>query len=172
MEFIFRTTKAHTAQKRPAWNKVKHLKVESTFQNGSAEVKNKKPRSLRQQILGGLGKAWMYYSPRLEAKKRAKHPTKKGWYICELCKGEREKIEIDHVVPCIRPADGFTTWDDYISSRFVESASQLQSLCHECHQTKSKEENRLRREMKKSNKKVTGADLDVFADKFINPEKK
>ncbi len=129
--------------------------------------KEKKPRSTRQQILGGLGKAWMFYGPRLEAKKRAKHPTKKGWYVCEMCKGEREKIEIDHKIPCIKPADGFTSWDAYITSRFVEDASALQALCHECHAAKSKEENRLRREIKKSNKKVTAEDLDAFADKFV-----
>ncbi len=133
--------------------------------------KEKKPRSLRQQILGGLGKAWMYYSPRLEAKKRAKHPNKKGWYICEMCKEEREKIEIDHKVPCIRPADGFTTWDDYINSRFVDSPDKLQALCHECHHKKSLSENRLRREIKKSNKKVTSQDLDKFAETFIQETK-
>jgi 5-methylcytosine-specific restriction endonuclease McrA len=108
-------------------------------------LKNKKPRPLRSIILSGLGKAWMFWPPRLAAKKRAKHPTKAGWYICEVCKGEREKIEIDHVVPCIRPAEGFTTWDDYIRARFVETPEQLQALCHECHKEKSKRENKERR---------------------------
>jgi 5-methylcytosine-specific restriction endonuclease McrA len=122
----------------------------------------RKQRPLRSLILSGLGKAWMYWPPRLAAKARAKHPTKKGWYVCELCKQEREKIEIDHVVPCIRPADGFTTWDDYIKSRFVETADQLQALCHECHLAKSKQENAKRREAKK----VTEADLDEFAKRF------
>ncbi len=94
----------------------------------------------------------MYWPPRLEAKKRAKHPTKKGWYICEECKEEREKIEIDHKIPCIRPSDGFTTWDAYISARFVESSEQLSALCHECHLRKSKKENLERREQKRKNK--------------------
>lgn len=114
----------------------------------------KKPRSLRQLILAGLGKAWIFWPPRLTAKKRAKHPTKSGWYICELCKQEREKIEIDHKIPCIRPADGFTTWDDYILSRFVEDATLLQAICHECHQTKSKKENKERREIKNLSKVI------------------
>lgn len=112
----------------------------------------KNPRSLRTIILNGLGKAWIYWPPRMEAKKRAKHPTKKGWYICEKCKQEREKIEIDHIVPCIRPADGFKTWDEYINRRFVESAEQLQALCHECHKEKSQEENKVRRLCKKLKK--------------------
>ncbi len=107
--------------------------------------KEKKQRSLKSIILAGLGKAWMYWPPRLEAKKRSKVPSKSGWYKCEICNQEREKIEIDHLVPCIRPADGFRTWDDYITSRFVETADKLQALCHECHKAKSKEENRLRR---------------------------
>lgn len=113
---------------------------------------SKKPRSLRQILLGGLGKAWMFWPPRLAAKKRAKHPTKAGWYICELCHQEREKIEIDHVIPCIKPADGFTTWDAYIAARFVETPEQLQALCHECHKAKSAAENKLRREKKKGTK--------------------
>lgn len=124
----------------------------------------KKQRSLKHQILAGLGKAWMYYSPRLEAKKRAKHPTKKGWYVCEKCKQEREKIEIDHKIPCVKPADGFTSWDEYINSRFVENANQLQALCHECHLEKSRGENAERRAVKKA-KKVTEADLDAWAGK-------
>lgn len=112
-------------------------------------MKEKKARPLRSLILSGLGKAWMYWPPRLAAKKRAKHPTKKGWWVCEICKEEREKIEIDHVIPCIRPADGFTTWDDYICSRFVESPEKLQAICHECHKEKSKRENAQRRERAK-----------------------
>ena len=87
----------------------------------------------------------MYWPPRLEAKKRAKHAFKPGWYVCEKCKQEREKIEIDHIIPCIKPAQGFTTWDAYINSRFVESADKLQALCHDCHKIKSKEENTKRR---------------------------
>lgn len=108
-------------------------------------MKEKKPRSLRQIILAGLGKAWMFWPPRLAAKKRAKHPTKPGWWICELCKGEREKIEIDHIVPCIRPSDGWKGWDAYIESRFREDPNEFQAICHDCHLKKSKAENVERR---------------------------
>lgn len=132
--------------------------------------KEKKVRSLRQIILSGLGKAWMFWPPRLAAKKRAKHPTKSGWYVCEKCKGEREKIEIDHVVPCIKPSEGFTSWDAYISARFVESADQLQALCHECHKEKTKHENGIRRAKKKLGLDVTADDLDEFSQRFPNQE--
>lgn len=109
----------------------------------------KKPKSLRQLLLSGLGKAWMVWPPRLEAKRRAKHPTKSGWYICEICKQEHEKIEVDHKIPCIRPSDGFTNWDDYIHSRFVEDAKELQAICHDCHKQKSKKENEERKKKRK-----------------------
>lgn len=105
----------------------------------------KKPRSLRSIILSGLGKAWMYWPPRLEAKARAKHPTKKGWWICETCKRETERIDIDHINPCIKPSDGFNSWDEYISRRFVESATLLAAICRDCHKIKTKEENQVRR---------------------------
>lgn len=111
----------------------------------SSLTKEEYEQRLRKILLSGLGRAWMFWPPRLEAKKRAKHPSKPGWYICEICKQEREKIEIDHKIPCIRPADGFTSWDDYIKSRFVETADKLQSLCHECHREKSKRENKERK---------------------------
>jgi hypothetical protein len=107
--------------------------------------KEKKQRTLKSIILAGLGKSWMYWPARLEAKKLAKVPGKSGWYYCAKCKQAREKVQVDHIIPCIRPADGFTSWDDYISSRFVETSDKLQCLCSECHKEKSKEENRLRR---------------------------
>lgn len=108
-------------------------------------MREKKQKPLRAYILAGLGKVWMWWPPRNEAKKRAKHPSKKGWYICELCHAEREKVDVDHITPCIRPADGFVSWDDYIKSRFVEDPKQLQVICRDCHKRKSKEENAQRR---------------------------
>ena len=115
-------------------------------------MKPKKPRPLRSLILGGLGKVWMYWPARLEAKKRAKHPAKAGWWICELCGGEREKIEIDHVIPCIKPSEGWQGWDAYISSRFREDAKDFQAICRECHKAKSKAENAVRRANAKRSK--------------------
>jgi hypothetical protein len=137
--------------------------------------KEKKPRPLRSMILSGLGKVWIYWPARLAAKKRAKHPTKAGWYICEMCKGERERIEVDHKIPCIKPADGFTSWDAYIASRFVESADALQSLCRECHAKKTKEEGVARKARRAANKRVTAKDLDEWSkrapkDVFKFPE--
>lgn len=116
-------------------------------------------KRLRALILGGLGKAWMFWPPRMEAKKRARiadrNDVHNGWYVCEICQVHHEKIEIDHIVPCIKPADGFVSWDAYIAARFVESADQLQALCHACHLKKSRLENAARRETKRCAKDAT-----------------
>ena len=105
-------------------------------------------KRLKKIILAGLGKAWVFWPPRAEVKRRCKDPNKPGWFICEMCHISHEKIEIDHIFPCIKPSDGFKTWDEYITRRFVFDAKNLQGLCHECHKKKSKEENKLRREAK------------------------
>lgn len=93
----------------------------------------------------------MAWPPRNEVKRRCKHPTKNGWYICEICKAERERIDIDHVNPVVPVEGGFTGWDDYIASKFVE-AEFLQGICKDCHKEKTKTENLKRRQFKRLNK--------------------
>ena len=108
----------------------------------------KKPRSLKSMLLSAIGRVWMFWPARLEVKRRCKVPNKTGWWKCEKCGQEREKLEVDHIQPVILPETGFTTWDMYIASKFVE-ADKLSGVCHDCHQKKSKEENKKRREAKK-----------------------
>lgn len=123
--------------------------------------KEKKARNLNSYIFAGLGKVWMWWPARNEVKKRCKIVNKPGWYRCELCKQEREKIDIDHIIPIV-PISGFTTWDAYINARFV-AASKLQGICKDCHKAKTKEENKKRRDNKRE---VTSKDLDEFAKRF------
>lgn len=111
-------------------------------------AKEKKPRSLKQVLMAGLGRSWMMWGPRNEVKRRCKVPGKAGWWTCEECHEEHEKIEIDHISPVVPVVDGFTTWDAYIGSKFV-AADGLRGLCRSCHQAKTKEENKKRREAKK-----------------------
>jgi len=108
----------------------------------------KKPRSLNSILFSALGRAWCFWPPRNEVKKRCKVEGKSGWYRCELCRAEREKIDVDHISPVI-PVTGFTTWDAYIASRFV-TADKLQGICKDCHKAKTKQENAKRREIKKA----------------------
>jgi hypothetical protein len=117
------------------------------------EDKVKKQRTLKQILMAGLGKSWMMWPPRAEVKRRCKIEGKSGWYRCEdqKCKRETEKLEIDHILPVVKPEDGFVGYDVYIASKFVQ-ADKLQGLCHESHQQKTQEENKARREAKKKNK--------------------
>ncbi len=113
-------------------------------------MKEKKPRSLNSYIFAGLGKVWMWWPARNEVKKRCKVPGKTGWFKCEFCGQEREKIDVDHIQPVV-PVSGFTTWDAYIASRFV-TADKLQGICKDCHQRKTKTENatrKIHRELRK-----------------------
>jgi hypothetical protein len=105
---------------------------------------------LNKILLASLGKAWMFWPPRAEVKRRCAIPGKPGWFRCEdpECRRETEKLEIDHIEPCVK-LEGRTTWDEYIKRRFVMDAKLLQGLCHESHLKKSKEENVRRREIKK-----------------------
>lgn len=107
----------------------------------------KKPRSLKSSLMSAIGKVWMFYAPRLSVKKRCKNPDRTGWYFCEKCKADIQKVEVDHIVPVILPEEGFVDWNTYIASKFV-TEENLMGLCHECHLAKSKEENRKRREIK------------------------
>ncbi len=102
-------------------------------------------------LLSAIGRVWMFWKPRLEVKQRCKIEGKTGWWKCELCKKERERLQVDHIDPVVLPEVGFTTWDTYIASKFV-TADKLQGICWDCHQKKSKEENKQRREAKKKNK--------------------
>jgi hypothetical protein len=105
---------------------------------------------LNKILMAALGKAWMYWPPRAEVKRRCAVPGKPGWWYCEdpTCRRETEKLEVDHIEPCVK-LEGRTTWDEYIKRRFVFDAKKLQGLCHESHLKKSKAENAKRREAKR-----------------------
>ena len=48
-------------------------------------------------------------------------------------------IFVDHIVPIVDPAVGFTSWDSVIERMFCDS-DNLQILCLPCHKAKSQEE--------------------------------
>lgn len=62
-------------------------------------------------------------------------------YKCARCKEEfsSSNIEVDHIIPVVDPAKGFTTWDEYIARLYCEE-DNLQVLCKPCHKEKTKEE--------------------------------
>lgn len=107
----------------------------------------KKPRSLKSMIMSAIGRVWMFYPPRLAVKRRCKNPNRPGWFKCEKGGCDIQKVEVDHVIPCILPEEGFIGWDRYFTSKFV-TEDKLMGLCHEHHSEKTKEENKERRKRK------------------------
>lgn len=105
-------------------------------------------KRLKNIILAGLGKAWMFWPVRAAVKRRCKDPNRPGWSICEVCHQSRERLDTDHIIPCVDPFDGWVSWDEYIKRRFVFNEDQMQGICRDCHKIKSKAENKLRREAK------------------------
>lgn len=101
-------------------------------------------------IKNNLRSASRKWGPIQRCRKRAN--VSRGLYKCELCGNEvpptimdtekRKRVKnvfVDHVVPIIDPAVGFTTWDACIERMFCDS-SNLQLLCKACHTIKSHEE--------------------------------
>lgn len=82
-------------------------------------------------------------------------PRVKKWGYCTHC-GEvtpRYLLEIDHIEPVV-PMDKALedmSWDELIN-RLWCGIKGLAAVCKTCHLTKSKEENRIRRELKRGKK--------------------
>ena len=74
----------------------------------------------------------------------------RGKYVCEECKqwyGPKE-IAADHIEPVIDPLKSWEGWDKYIN-RLFSPAENYQVLCKKCHNDKTQEENKIRRDIKK-----------------------
>lgn len=76
----------------------------------------------------------------------------RGFYLCAECKehvpttllqvSPRKRVKnifVDHIKPVVDPAVGFVDWNTIIERMFCE-IDNLQVLCKECHDIKSKEE--------------------------------
>ncbi len=100
-------------------------------------------------VMSALRRAWLRYPPRSQAMKAAW--VRRGIYKCAGCnknvpvtvkdieKNKRMRnISVDHIKPVV-PAKGFTTWDSVVSRMFCE-LSNLQVLCKDCHDKKTKNE--------------------------------
>ena len=113
---------------------------------------------LKAFITSTLRGGFRKYPPKYEVLKAAmwgkKLNSKSGrqaiHYTCNSCKKEypAKEVNVDHVIPVVDPAKGFTTWDDFISRLFCEK-SNLQVLCSACHTIKTRQEREVRNGSKK-----------------------
>lgn len=126
-------------------------------------------------IKNNLRSATRKWGPIQRCRKRAN--IARGLYKCECCglevpptvmdteKRKRVKnIFVDHSVPIIDPAVGFTTWDECIERMFCDS-SNLQLMCKDCHSVKSLEETEIAKQRRRRSKEEQ-----LFEEEILNDE--
>lgn len=109
-----------------------------------------------------LRKGTQRWSPKNLCLKTAR--MSKGNYLCNGCQeivpvtvvkgGKRVKnVHVDHILPVVDPAVGFTTWDDCIERMFCE-VEGFQVLCSGCHSAKTSEERQVATERRRNEKRT------------------
>lgn len=99
-------------------------------------------------IKGALRGATRKWAPIQDCLKNAR--TRRGFYMCSECKHEvpatikvgakrKKNAIVDHIVPIVDPAVGFTNWHDCVERMFCEE-DNLQVMCLDCHLVKCQEE--------------------------------
>jgi hypothetical protein len=70
-------------------------------------------------------------------------------FKCAVCKQDypAKEVNVDHNNPVVCPVEGFVNWDVYIKRMFC-GKENLQVLCTTCHDVKSSEERKVRKENK------------------------
>jgi 5-methylcytosine-specific restriction endonuclease McrA len=99
-----------------------------------------------------LRRATYKWKPRTEALKKSK--IERNQYKCAMCEGifTHKQVHVDHIIPVIDPASGFTNWDDYITRMFPDERG-FQILCTSCHDAKTQTENNIRKTTKSRSKR-------------------
>lgn len=120
-------------------------------------TEGRKKTFITSTLRGGFRK----YPPKYECLKSAyvgkkiNEKTKRlsSHYICNACKKEypTSEVNVDHINPIVDPLKGFTTWDSYIDNMFC-AIENLQVLCSDCHDIKTREENSIRKETRADSK--------------------
>lgn len=115
-------------------------------------MRKKKAFPLDRYLMGCFRKVFGWYPPRRYVKESSRRG--KEQYECGLCKGlfRRSEIVVDHVEPVIDPMEGFKGYDVLFKRMFC-LPSNLMAVCRPCHLTKTNEENKIRRKIRKDRKK-------------------
>lgn len=109
-------------------------------------------------IISLLRRGTMRWPPRTECLNKAK-TTKKinpktkrlaQHFKCKACKKDfpAKEVVVDHIEPVVDIKKGFENFDTYIERMYC-SVKNLQVLCKDCHEEKSRGEKELRKQYKK-----------------------
>jgi len=112
---------------------------------------------LKTFITSTLRSGFRKFPPKFETLKEAsvgKKVNKKTGRVaehfkCATCKQDfpAKEVNVDHIQAVVCPVEGFINWDVYIKRMFCDK-SNLQVLCESCHDKKSAEERKVRKENK------------------------
>ncbi len=118
----------------------------------------------KRRIVNALRQVSRWAPNKSEARRRAStklqvgltkknKPKYRVFFKCAECKGlfSGKEINVDHKHPAVDPKQGFVDWNTYISRLFCDY-KDLQVLCIEHHDIKTKSENLIRQEMRKLRK--------------------
>ena len=83
-------------------------------------------------IVSALRRASGRWAPKNDAKAAAR--IARNTYRCASCAKTfgNSDIHIDHIIPVVDPAIGFSTWDSFIARLFVE-IDGFRAVCTTCH---------------------------------------
>jgi 5-methylcytosine-specific restriction endonuclease McrA len=102
-------------------------------------------------------------------------PKVKMWCRCAVCNKPEAKsyMQADHIIPVIPITSTLEhmSWDAVIDRHWC-APENLQAVCIPCHKLKTKEENKLRREHKKSLQKSDNRAILPKATKLSQPKNK
>jgi len=111
-------------------------------------------------IISLLRRGTFKYIPRREAKKKRrciigkyKNGKDRYGYQCDCCHDkfmDKDTI-MDHIDPVVDPKVGFVDWDTYITRMYPQEEG-WQLLCSKCADEKTRKENEIRKNTRKTNK--------------------
>jgi len=108
----------------------------------------------RAFVFSALRQASMRWPVKNQVKKAAW--IRRGWYLCAGCGEEvpasikvdgkrKDNAVVDHINTVV-PLTGFDSWGECIARLYCE-ADNLQVLCRSCHDAKSANERKIRKEL-------------------------
>lgn len=140
-----RKTNVKTVLKESMKSLTSAQKLISSAKSANTGKRKKRRRiwNLRSKLIPAIRRIWFFSPLRREAIKRAEGK-------CEKCGKTWDKLVVDHIAPVI-PVTGWVSWDSYLERMFPD-VSGIQAICTTCHDEKSAEENKLRKEHRKNKK--------------------
>jgi len=100
-----------------------------------------KRRSDIAKLVSHSREVWRQSLKYQEVKRNSKILGKSGWFTCQTCGRETEKICIDHMIPIGKQPIDLSEFGAWLPRLFC-GTENLEGICSDCHRDKSKRERR------------------------------